>query len=715
MVYSPRILSFVALTAIAVITQLAFKLSQNSNGGYDYNTKSAMTVVEFMKLLMSASLLWRTNFPDEALSTVVQSFRQTFERVPRQLYRNYFYLALSYGVYNQLIFALMESSIDVGTFSLLKSSTPAIVSCINWWVLGQQLTSQQTLCMIVQCFGIIPVIMSTSNSEKAQLEFRVEDIMLALYCCCMASLNTVFNAVVIKSDDTSIHVQNIVLYAYGVIVNLLLYLTITSTQSNFLYGFGQPWVIFLMVLNSFVGLAITMIYKYGDAVLKTLTQPFASSVLVLLAYFLFDHSLDVVKAAGAGVVIVDTILYLRLNSAPVPDELTKTTESELSLSRRKRCLILAILFFSMFGVTNMTVFNASMRLLTGTSTRKTGNLRLVTHRNDSISDAHHEPVPIVLVIQSLRLNNIMSANNETEKQMMIDENDSKINVFENYRSSFIDLYYESPQYVGRRDLDVSCGDLAFRNIRNKCYSCVDRERYYFDNYRYACAAELFSFAAMAAPRNDTIKGYLVIHADFYITPGFVEEARGVLLHHPLSIWTIGDRRDSRNWSAITPSHYTSDPAPDPPPEVNPWWWKTQGPLLDAARASAAQLFPSLVLNPGDKLVPRATQPGSWVDLYFVPASISDRFGVFARLLKKFRVLNEIAVVEVLYLAGIDGRIDGEYKLPCYGGCCEKINATLLANHTFLDRYPCGHKIDLHDAGSRSAIAAAWVSKSDDAK
>jgi hypothetical protein len=137
---SPRILSFVALTAIAVTTQLAFKLSQNSSTGhYEYNTQSAMTIVELIKLLLSVAtlLLWQDTTitqgsSSSTFSAVLESLRTTFQTVPQRVYRHYLLLALSYGVYNQLIFSVMESSIDVGTFSLLKSTTPALVSALNW-------------------------------------------------------------------------------------------------------------------------------------------------------------------------------------------------------------------------------------------------------------------------------------------------------------------------------------------------------------------------------------------------------------------------------------------------------------------------------------------------------------------------------------------------------------------------------------------------------
>lgn len=75
----------------------------------------------------------------------------------------------------------------------------------------------------------------------------------------------------------------------------------------------QIGVIMLLLLNSTAGVIISFVHKYGDAALKTLAQPISSSLLVfILSYVFFDLSLDIVKASGAGVVILSTLLYIDL-------------------------------------------------------------------------------------------------------------------------------------------------------------------------------------------------------------------------------------------------------------------------------------------------------------------------------------------------------------------------------------------------------------------
>jgi hypothetical protein len=245
-------------------------------------------------------------------------------------------------------------------------------------------------------------------------------------------------------------------------------------------------------------------------------------------------------------------------------------------------------------------------------------------------------------------------------------------------------------------------------------------RNYRDEHRFACAAELYEFiqttttTAMHQPqqqRHQPIRGYMVIHSDFFLAPGFVQHAREALANHPASTWTAGgvwemNRNDRQSdWA---PLEATSAPAMGK--ATVPWWpwWEVYSDQLNAARGRIAQLFPDLVLQDGDAFAPTSVSNRShWVDMYFVPAAIADRYAIFARIFKQYRIFNELAVVDSLLLAGWDGRVDGEYNFPCYGTCCESVEAEKLANTTFLERYPCGHKLQLNDPASRSALTAAW--------
>ena len=315
-------ISFFSVVALSVTTHMAYRLSQRG-GSYEYNTMSAMCVVEFFKLLISLVHYHKGRHHQGQLPVFQEdSLKSALRNVSPTVYKTYAALALSYAVYNQLMFSVMNVA-DPGTFSLLKSFTSFLVSLLNFFLFGEALTELQWFCVVIQIFGVVPVIIKSECNhddhnvgDAVELSYRAVDLILMVFCCLMASLNTVYNAAVVKKVDVPVSLQNILLYSFGVLINTVFYFVYTSGSDSFFHGFGHPGVILLLTLNSFVGIAITMMYKYGDAVLKTLTTPVSSAILVYISYLLFDVPLNIVKAAGAGVVVVDTLLYLRLPSRP---------------------------------------------------------------------------------------------------------------------------------------------------------------------------------------------------------------------------------------------------------------------------------------------------------------------------------------------------------------------------------------------------------------
>ncbi|KAL9188019.1 hypothetical protein ACHAXT_006397 [Thalassiosira profunda] len=302
---------FGILICQSVATQTYFKLSQKG-GSYAYNTMSAMAVVEGIKLVISLSQLMLAN------KGVVKACVDAFKAVERKVYFSYIFLALSYAGYNQLIFHVMKL-VDPGTFSLVKSLMPAVVAFLNFFIFGKGQSQAQVLCILIQIFGIVPVTASTNEEGKVDFDYGAKGMAVMLGTIFFSAANSVYNAAVVKdlSAQYPMTVQNSILYAFGFTVNLTSYfISNAGGETGFWHGYNNINVIVLLILNSTVGITISMVYKYGDAVLKTLAQPVTSSVLVFLSWFLFDTSLDIIKLSGAGAVIASTMLYLKVPAPP---------------------------------------------------------------------------------------------------------------------------------------------------------------------------------------------------------------------------------------------------------------------------------------------------------------------------------------------------------------------------------------------------------------
>ena len=305
---------FVILVAQSTGTQLFYKLSQRG-GKYEYNTMSAMAVVEAGKLAITAGQILLAN------SGNFKASAESFEGVAQHVYTAYILLALSYAAYNQLIFYVMRL-VDPGTFTLFKSLTPGVVALLNFFAFGNTLTLAQLYCIIIQICGIIPVTASVNGeSGKVDFTFGAYSMIIMSFTIVFGAFNTVYNTQVIKDESANypVTVQNGILYSGGLVFNLLFYFVSKHPgDKSFFYGYNNTNVIVLLILNSTVGVTISMVYKYGDAILKTLCQPVVSSILLFLSKILFDVPVDLIKISGAGSVIISTLLYLKLPPPPSP-------------------------------------------------------------------------------------------------------------------------------------------------------------------------------------------------------------------------------------------------------------------------------------------------------------------------------------------------------------------------------------------------------------
>lgn len=73
-----------------------------------------------------------------------------------------------------------------------------------------------------------------------------------------------YNQALLKSDDSSLHADNMVLYAAGSAINLTCHLVIgllKADEPSFFSGYNSWGAIMVVASNVFIGLAITAVYR----------------------------------------------------------------------------------------------------------------------------------------------------------------------------------------------------------------------------------------------------------------------------------------------------------------------------------------------------------------------------------------------------------------------------------------------------------------------
>ena len=106
--------------------------------------------------------------------------------------------------------------------------------------------------------------------------------------------------------EMSMHEQNIVLYLCGVVLNVSAfvivppYLTHTKAGLGFFEGYDSTPAKLVVLFNAFIGLAISFVFKYADAVVKTFATASTTVLLVIFSSFLKKRHMGSVEPAAGG-------------------------------------------------------------------------------------------------------------------------------------------------------------------------------------------------------------------------------------------------------------------------------------------------------------------------------------------------------------------------------------------------------------------------------
>jgi drug/metabolite transporter (DMT)-like permease len=289
-------IAFLALVIIHSLQMLFFKLSQNG-GKYKYNTASAIAITECVKFVMSLISHIRTMPEDAAFIPEVSFFQHC----------GWLVLAIGYCVNNQLTF-FMFLSLGPGQAAMGKAFAPMLTAMIMWVLFDEQISRVQWVIIVLLACGLLQVFTSGSTGKSGA---SVNSSALISLACFITSFTSVSNAKLIQKGGTPMHFQNMLLYSNGFVLSIVAYWFGFSASSNasFFEGMSSPAVIVMILTQSFLGIVITFVFKFGGALVKVLAGGAQAAILFILDGILFGVPIDSSHAVGAVVVILSSWLY----------------------------------------------------------------------------------------------------------------------------------------------------------------------------------------------------------------------------------------------------------------------------------------------------------------------------------------------------------------------------------------------------------------------
>jgi len=232
-----------------------------------------------------------------------------FENLSPRIVLHYFGLACCYTANNQLTFYCFEM-IDPGTFALGKSVAPYLVALMLRFS-GDRLNQLQWVCILLQC---ICIAVTQYNACKASAALPLNAYLLLLLAVTITAVSSVWNQKVVKGFAVPVNLQNCILYTFGFIIAVGSYLLIPDSRGEgkgFFSGYNTLAVV-LVAFQAFHGLAVTLVYKYADAIVKNFANSCVMAVLVIISAYVFGVVTTIHSWLGVAGVLVTTYAYMNI-------------------------------------------------------------------------------------------------------------------------------------------------------------------------------------------------------------------------------------------------------------------------------------------------------------------------------------------------------------------------------------------------------------------
>eukprot|EP00172_Hildenbrandia_rubra_P002109 Plantae.Rhodophyta-Hildenbrandia_rubra.ctg27719.p1 GENE.Plantae.Rhodophyta-Hildenbrandia_rubra.ctg27719~~Plantae.Rhodophyta-Hildenbrandia_rubra.ctg27719.p1 ORF type:complete len:357 (+),score=52.05 Plantae.Rhodophyta-Hildenbrandia_rubra.ctg27719:286-1356(+) len=299
-----KVVAWLGLTCVQIFAAVILKVAQ-TNGDYTFSPQSSLVLSEGIKVILSAAFLV---YDKKSANASRQAFQQETSGL---LMFHMFCLAAIYMVNNGIAFFLFKKA-DPGSITLIKSGATIVSAIMLYFWRNFKLSPSRWTVIILQVIGLI-VAQYNNCTGKSHLPLFI--YMVLVFTLLNSSIANVWNEHVVKNfESASLATKNIHLYFYGAVLNLLLFLFTRITKPDsprFFEGYNLAGAGVVMS-NAFMGIAINVVYKYADALIKNIATTTTTIVVLMISGAFFGGRSDVMVFLGSAVVIIGTFLYFNI-------------------------------------------------------------------------------------------------------------------------------------------------------------------------------------------------------------------------------------------------------------------------------------------------------------------------------------------------------------------------------------------------------------------
>ena len=252
-------IALLALVFFASAAPVATQLVRRPDGSYPFEVVDVVLRAEVLKLCIAASCL---AFELRGLSATERR-----ERAPTPTTKGLL-LTLAVGAGYQALNILggfaMRVLDDPTLFAVIVQSKVVWTGVLGVYAFGRRLSSARVFSLVLVALGAAVCAAPKPNTDASKVRTRITGCLLAGGAALLSAVLTVACEAVVKRGRASLHWQNLQLYVVGILVTAST-LSQPPSLTMMSYAMGS-----LIVLEACKGLAISLVLKRTDAVVKTL-------------------------------------------------------------------------------------------------------------------------------------------------------------------------------------------------------------------------------------------------------------------------------------------------------------------------------------------------------------------------------------------------------------------------------------------------------------
>ncbi|QDS73223.1 hypothetical protein FKW77_003564 [Venturia effusa] len=349
---NPTYIAALTLTVIQAATGVLYRFAQH-DGGYAFSPSASIAISEFLKLGLSTCFFYQEcssrhfeslqrcsesergpsrsfakersllserppmkdlEQSDSNTSSIMSQTKMKFgdfivyclTEVAMDTKFGFPKLALLYALINNTVFVLYELA-DPGTIQLVRSGITLATGLVLWFALGSKISNLQWIALMLQTCGLVV----TRYSPTTGSGYPFTTYLVLTFQTFLSAVAGVYHQKLCKSEGASLHADNMILFAAGFCCNILIHIIarfIKPSEPGFFTGYNDWGAIMVMTSNVFIGLAITVVYQYADAVIKRFATVISTAFLLYTSLILFGMSMTAMVIPGTMVAFLATWL-----------------------------------------------------------------------------------------------------------------------------------------------------------------------------------------------------------------------------------------------------------------------------------------------------------------------------------------------------------------------------------------------------------------------